>query len=148
GGGGPGGFVHRARRLGIGRLKRAESAGGLDMWHDNVDLLAYHDLDGRSGLKLALPGVDGHFFLYLVRVWHPGWSILEVTDAEHPELARVLDGPPNTMTLQVQVADDTMITARDHPPPGLTIGDPGAKPKDGFLIWDVHEPDRPQLLGQ
>jgi len=23
------------------------------MWHNNVDLLAYHDLDGRSGLKLA-----------------------------------------------------------------------------------------------
>jgi len=24
------------------------------MWCENVDLLAYHDLDGRSGLKLAL----------------------------------------------------------------------------------------------
>src|SRR5262245_35712961 len=50
--------------------------------------------------------------------------------------------------LQVQVADGTMITALEHPPPGLTIGDPAAKPKDAFLIWDVREPDRPQLLGQ
>jgi hypothetical protein len=41
-----------------------------------------------------------------------------------------------------------MITALEHLPPGLTIGDPAAKPKDGFLIRDVHEPDRPQLLGQ
>jgi hypothetical protein len=24
------------------------------MWRHNVDLLAYHDLDGRSGFKLAL----------------------------------------------------------------------------------------------
>jgi hypothetical protein len=24
------------------------------MWHDNVDLLAYHDLDGRSGFN----GID------------------------------------------------------------------------------------------
>src|SRR5262245_65564474 len=52
------------------------------------------------------------------------------------------------MTLQVQVADRTMITALEHPPPGLTIGDPAAKPNDGFLIWDVHAPDRHQLLGQ
>src|SRR5262249_29758063 len=141
----PGGFVHSARGLGIGRLRRAESAGGLDMWHDNVELLAYHDLDRRSGLQLALPEVDGHFLLKVAGFWHWGWSILEVPDAEPPELLRFLDGPPNTMPLQVQVADGTMITALERPPPGLTIGDPAAKPNDGFLIWDVHEPDRPQL---
>src|SRR5262245_19840505 len=93
------------------------------MWHDNVDLLAYHDLDGRSGLKLALQEVDGRFFLYVAGFWHSGWSILEVTDPEYPELLRWLDGPPNTMTIQVQVADGTMITALEQPPPGLTIGD-------------------------
>ena len=73
------------------------------MWHNNVDPLAYHDLDGRSGLKLALQEVDGRFFLYVAGFWHSGWSILDVTDPEHPELLRFLDGPPNTMTLQVQV---------------------------------------------
>jgi hypothetical protein len=41
-----------------------------------------------------------------------------------------------------------MITALEHLPPGLTIGDPAAAPKDGFLIWDVHESDWPPLLGQ
>jgi hypothetical protein len=35
------------------------------MWHENVDLLAYHDLDGRSGFKLALQEVAGRFFLYV-----------------------------------------------------------------------------------
>lgn len=118
------------------------------MWHHNVDLLAYHDLDGRSGFKLALQEVEGRFFLYVAGFWHSGWTILEVTDPEHPELLRWLDGPPNTMTIQVQVADATMITALEHPPPGLTIGDPHAQPQDGFLIWDVREPDRPQLLGR
>jgi hypothetical protein len=118
------------------------------MWHHNVDLLAYHDLDGRSGFKLAMQEVDGRFFLYVAGFWHAGWSILDVTDPEHPELLRWLDGPPNTMTIQVQVADGTMITALEHPPPGLTIGDPNAAPQDGFLIWDVREPDWPQLLGQ
>jgi hypothetical protein len=96
------------------------------MWHHNVDLLAYHDLDGRSGFKLALQEADGRFFLYIAGFWHSGWSILDVTDPEHPELLRWLDGPPNTMTIQVQVADGTMITALEHPPPGLTIGDPAA----------------------
>ena len=118
------------------------------MWRHNVDLLAYHDLDGRSGLKLALQEAGGRFFLYVAGFWHSGWSILEVTDPEHPKLLRWLEGPPNTMTIQVQVADGLMITALEHPPPGLRIGDPHAQPKDGFLIWDVHEPDRPQLLGQ
>src|SRR5262245_57931774 len=108
------------------------------MWHDNVDLLAYHDLDGRSGLKLALQEVDGWFFLYVAGFWHSGWSILEVTDPEHPELLRFLDGPPNTMTLQVQVADRTMITALEHPgqnkrpakptPPSTSGGSPPAAP--------------------
>ena len=94
------------------------------MWHDNVDLLAYHDLDGRSGFKLAMQEVEGRFFLYVAGFWHSGWSILDVTDPEHPELLRFLEGPPNTWTLQVQVADGTMITALEHLPPGLTIGDP------------------------
>ena len=35
------------------------------MWHHNVDLLADHDLDGRSGLKLALQEAGGRFFLYV-----------------------------------------------------------------------------------
>jgi hypothetical protein len=117
------------------------------MWHHNVELLAYHDLDGRSGFKLALQEIDGHFFLYVAGFWHSGWSILEVTDPEHPELLRFLDGPPNTMTLQVQVADGMMITGLEHPFPGLPLNG-SAKPQDGFLIWDVNEPDRPQLLGR
>ena len=64
------------------------------MWHENVDLLAYHDLDGRSGLKLALQEVDGHFFLYVAGFWHSGWSILEVTDAEHPSCFAGWTGRP------------------------------------------------------
>src|SRR5262249_28711180 len=118
------------------------------MWRDNVDLLAYHDLDGRSGLKLALQETGGRFCLYVAGFWHSGGSILEVTDPEHPQLLRWLPGPPNTMTIQVQVADGIMITALEHPPPGLTPADPAAAPQDGFLIWDVREPDRPQLAGR
>jgi hypothetical protein len=121
---------------------------GHAVWRDNVDLLAYHDLDGRSGFKLSLQEVNGRFFLYVAGFWHTGWTILDVTDPEHPELVRFVAGPPNTWTIQVQVADGKMITALEHLPQGLTVGDPNVEPKDGFLIWDVDEPDHPQLLGQ
>ena len=43
------------------------------MWRHNVDLLAYHDLDGRSGLKLALQEAGGRFFLYVARLM---WKIM------------------------------------------------------------------------
>ena len=42
------------------------------MWHENVDLLGYHDLDGRSGFKLALQEVAGRFFVYVAGFWHSG----------------------------------------------------------------------------
>jgi hypothetical protein len=35
------------------------------MWRRDVDLLAYHDLDGRSGFRLALRQAEGRFFLYV-----------------------------------------------------------------------------------
>src|SRR5262249_52989918 len=95
----------------------ADAAGNLPMCRHNVDLLAYHDLDGRSGLKLALQEAGGRFILYVAGFWHSGWSILEVTDPEHPQLLRWLPGPPGTMIIQVQVADGIMITALEHPRP-------------------------------
>jgi hypothetical protein len=62
------------------------------------------------------------------------------------------------MTIQVQVADRVMITGLEHPFSGLCGDCSGSKssrsasgaaqPQDGFLIWDVKEPDRPQLLGR
>ena len=75
------------------------------MWHDNVDLLAYHDLDGQSWFKLSFQEVRGRFYLHVAGFWHSGWSIFDVTDPERPTLVRFVDGPPNTWTTQVQVAD-------------------------------------------
>jgi hypothetical protein len=43
------------------------------MWHHNVDLLVYHDLDAQSRFKLALQEADDRFFLYVGGFWHSGW---------------------------------------------------------------------------
>ena len=117
------------------------------MWQQNIDLLSYHDLDGRSGFKMALQEVSGRFFLYVAALWHSGWTILDVTNPTAPELLRWVEGPSNTWTIQVQVANGLMITGLEHIPPGWSAGPGGAAPMDGFYVWDVTEPDRPAQLG-
>jgi len=118
------------------------------VWSENVELLAYEDLQGRSSFKLALQERDGRFFLYVAALWHSGWSIVDVTEPERPRFLRWVEGPPNTWTIQVQVADGKMITALEHVPPGWSAGGSDAEPMDGFFVWDVSEPDDPRLLGQ
>jgi hypothetical protein len=110
-------------------------------------LIADHDLHGGSGFKLALQEVEGRFFVYVAGFLHSGWSILDVSEPERPEFLRFVEGPANTMTLQIQVADRMMITGLEHAFRGPSLSDSAPLP-DGFLIWNVKEPDRPQLLGR
>ncbi|HUZ37432.1 MAG TPA: hypothetical protein VMV17_13995 [Streptosporangiaceae bacterium] len=118
------------------------------VWQSNVELLGYADLEGRSGFKLALQEVAGRFYLYVAALWEPGWSLLDVTEPASPRFLRWLDGPPNTWTIQVQVADRMMITGLDEVPPGWSSSVGQAPAACGFMIWDVSEPDRPELAGQ
>jgi hypothetical protein len=113
---------------------------------DNVDLVGYHDLAGKSGFKLAMQEVGDRFYLYVAPLWEPGLTILEVTDPRAPRHVRWLDGPPGTWTLQVQVADGLMITNAERVPPGW--GEPSPTFEEGFHVWDVADPEDPQPLGQ
>jgi len=117
-------------------------------WQKNIELLAYADLGGKSAFKLAMQETDGHFFLYTGGLWHSGWSILDVTDPNQPQYLRFVDGPPNTWTIQVQVAEQKMITGLEHIPAGWESGESAASPLDGFIVWDVSDPDRPEVLGR
>lgn len=118
------------------------------VWQNNVELLAYADLEGRPAFKLAMQETEDHFFLYVGSLWHSGWSILDVTDPYRPQYLRFVDGPPATWTIQVQVADQKMIAGLEHIPAGWKSGQSSASPLDGFMVWDVSEPDRPEMLGQ
>ncbi|MCH7915052.1 MAG: hypothetical protein IH856_18800 [Deltaproteobacteria bacterium] len=113
----------------------------------NIELLGYHDLEGRPAFKLAMQEVNGRWYLYMGHLWHRGWTVLDVTDPTHPEHVAFLPGPENTWTIQVQVAEGKMITALE----GIAPGWGGVEGKDfseGFLIWDVSDPRRPRQLGQ
>ena len=114
---------------------------------ENVDLLGYHDLEGRAGFKLALHEKNGAFFLYVASLWEPGFTILNVTDPARPIFVRWMPGPPNTWTIQVQIAGKIMITSLEHIPGGWSNGEYHV-PEDGFLIWDLEEPDNPRQIGR
>jgi hypothetical protein len=116
---------------------------------ENVELLGYSDLGGKSGFKLAMQEVGGRFYLYVTALWRAGLSILEVTNPERPRLLRWVPGPPNTWSLQVQVAGGKMVTSLEPIPKGQGWGgDPDAKFDEGLVVWDVRDPADPKVLGK
>ena len=119
-----------------------------------VSLVGYHDLEARPAFKIDLQVVDDRWYLYLGHFWHRGWSVLDVTDPAAPEYLRYVEGPENTSTGQVQVADGLLVTSLEKP-----IGDwghvDGPKPdldapfEESAYVWDVEtDPADPALLGQ
>jgi hypothetical protein len=120
---------------------------GVEYFARDVELVAYHDLDGKPGFKLAMQVVDGRWYLYLGHLWHRQWSILDVTDPAQPKKVAEVPGPANTFTIQVQVADGKLVTALEHIPPGW--GGEADRPADeGVLVWDVADPGQARLLGR
>jgi hypothetical protein len=113
---------------------------------ENVDLIGYEDLQGRSGFKLAMQEAEGRFYLYVAALWEPGLSIIDVTDPAQPRFVRWIDGPPGTWTLQVQVAEQKMVTNMEPIPAGW--GTPSPTFEEGITIWDVADPEDPKVLGK
>lgn len=118
------------------------------------EMVGYTDLQGRPGFKMALhrvpanatTGAGERWYLYTAQFWCSGFSIVEVTDPSAPRFVRYVEGTPNTWTLQVQIADGRMITSMERIMPGW--GDtPGAPYGEGFLIWDLADPEDPKQLG-
>jgi hypothetical protein len=110
-----------------------------------VDFVGYHDLDGKPGFKLALQVVDERWYLYATHFWEPRLSILDVTDPTEIRLVGAIEGPDNTATWQVQVADGLLIQGLEVRPVPWG-GDPNLPPDEGIRIWDVSIPEAPQLL--
>lgn len=114
---------------------------------DGVELVGYHDLEGRPGFKLALWERDERWYLYLGHLWHPGWTVLDVTDPASPQLLQHLAGPADTWTLQVQAAEQKLITSLEPVPPEWGGSGEGATNEEGFYVWDLSDPARPERVG-
>ena len=111
----------------------------------NVELVGYHDLEDRPAFKIALQKRNDRWYLYLGHFWHHGWSIVDVTDAERPELVRFVEGPVNMRTAQVQVADGLMATGIEEWSENREAFDPALA---GIYLWDVAtDPTEPRQVG-
>lgn len=111
------------------------------------EFVGYHDLGGNPGFKLAIQQHGERWLLYLGHLWRSGWSVLDVTEPAEPRLLHTWDGPANTWTIQVQVADGLLVAGLEKPGAGWGA-DPDAPFDEGVLIWDVDtDPARPELLG-
>jgi hypothetical protein len=115
-------------------------------WQHNMDIAGYLDLDGKPAFKLAMQEKDGKWYLYIAHLWHQGWSVIDVTDPAAPRTVKFVDGPANTWTIQLQVADGRMITGLERIAPGWG-GDGDAPFSEGILIWDVEDPEKPVQIG-
>ena len=118
----------------------------------NIEVIGYHDLDGKPGFQMALQKIGREYYLYLASFRHNGWTILNITDPAHPEKINWIDGPDSRTwsgqgTPKIQIADGIMITALGGTLPMLH----GTRREDphqgGIMIWDVNtDPARPKLL--
>jgi hypothetical protein len=112
-----------------------------------LEVVGYSAVDDRPAFKLAIQEVGGHWYLYAGHLWHRGWSILDVTDPAAPRVVRFVVGPPNTWTIQVNVADGWMVTALQRIPPQWG-GDAGAGFEETAFVWDVADPVEPRLVSK
>jgi hypothetical protein len=119
----------------------------------NMELIAYHDLDEKPGFKMAIQEIGGRWYMYIAHFWHRGWTILDITHPSTPELVKFIPGPVNTWTVQIQVAEGTMITALERVGDGFDTRldawgyDPSVPFQEGILIWDVKNPADPKQIG-
>lgn len=112
----------------------------------NIEPVGYHDLNGKPAFKLAMQEVNSRWYLYVAHLWHRGWSVLDVTDADAPQYCAFIEGPENTWTIQIQVADGKMITGLERIAPGWG-GIDGQPSAEGFFIFDVSKPTQPKRIG-
>lgn len=115
-------------------------------WVKNFEPIGYIGLEDRPAFKMALHKAGERWYLYAAQFWTSGLSIVEVTDPRQPRFVRFIAGPPNTWTLQVQIAEGRMITSMERIADGWG-GDPTGPYGEGFLIWDLADPENPKQLG-
>jgi hypothetical protein len=128
-------------------IARADGSPIEPLEASGLDLVGYSELDGRPAFKLAIQEVAGRWYLYCGHLWDRGWSIVDVTEPAEPRVVRFVPGPPDTWSIQVNVADGLMVTALQRIPPQWG-GRPGAAFEEAALVWDVRDPTEPRRLSQ
>ena len=113
----------------------------------NMHPIGYTDLAGHGGaFKMSIKHVNNHWYLYLGHLWTSGWSIVDVTDPTNPKVVKFIPwSNSNTMTGQMEIHENIMLTSLKRPVPGWG-GNPEGPHDEGVLIWDISDPLNPKIL--
>jgi hypothetical protein len=113
----------------------------------NVEIVGYTDAAGASPFKMALTQSGDRWYMYTSNFFHRGWSIFDVTDPTDIRTVKFIEGPANTSTWQIDIADDLMITSYDALSRGWG-GDPDQPhAPEAVLIWSLDDPLNPRRIG-
>ena len=113
----------------------------------NVEVVGYVDAVGQSPFKMSLLQDGDIWYMYTSNLFHRGWGILDVTDPMDPKVVKFIEGPENTGTWQVDIADGLMIASQDALP-AVWGGDPEVPhAPEAVLIWSLEDPLNPRQIG-
>ncbi|MEJ7644769.1 MAG: hypothetical protein WKF87_09240 [Chryseolinea sp.] len=110
--------------------------------------IGYTDLNGKPGFKMAIKEHQGRWYLYVAHFWHQGWSVVDVTNPDQPQVVKFIPGPDNTATWQIDISGDRMITGLEHRTKFPNFGGDSTRHQpEGVIIWDISNPLEPRQLG-
>ncbi|MGI9258066.1 MAG: hypothetical protein ACR2QQ_04470, partial [Gammaproteobacteria bacterium] len=114
---------------------------------ENVEAIGYVDAPNTSPFKMTLLESDGRWLMYTSNLFHRGWAIFDVTDPTDPTLIKFIDGPDNTGTWQVDLADGLLIASLDRL--SETWGGDPDQPyaTDAVWIYSLEDPLNPEHIG-
>ncbi|MFL2546640.1 MAG: LVIVD repeat-containing protein [Candidatus Rariloculaceae bacterium] len=114
---------------------------------ENIEAIGYVDAPNSSPFKMSLLESDGRWYMYTSNLFHRGWTIFDVTDPTDPQMVKFIDGPDNTGTWQLDIADGLMITSYDALS-AVWGGDPDRPhASEAVLIWSLEDPLNPRQIG-
>lgn len=114
---------------------------------ENIEAIGYVDAPNASPFKMTLLESDGRWYMYTSNLFHRGWTIFDVTDPTDPTMVKFIDGPDNTGTWQVDLADGLLIASLDRL--SETWGGDPDQPyaTDAVWIWSLDDPLNPEHIG-
>jgi len=114
---------------------------------ENVEAVGYTDAAGASPFKMSLLRDGDNWYMYTSNLFHRGWALFDVTDPTDPTMVKFINGPANTATWQIDIADELMVTSLDSLSRGWG-GDPDQpRAQEAVLLWSLADPVNPRQIG-
>ena len=112
----------------------------------NIEFVGFSGLGGHSAaFKLSIKQANGRWYLYMGHSFEPGWSILDVTDPKNPKYVKFIPGPQGTITSQITLHENLMLTGLGPDESGASGSNTKAA-EAAVLLWDISDPVNPKEI--